>query len=139
MMRLSSPSPEKMRMRKKFKVSVRVDAVEGLPSSLPGAGAAAAVEIEWCRRPSPMVVGALSFLVGRKKPERGVTPKGIVEEGLNVATARWGDGDQDNRFEKACRFRDSDLVAGPIDGFDSVRAGDVSFSVLYVSYYDFFH
>ncbi|XP_074587010.1 uncharacterized protein LOC141842922 [Curcuma longa] len=132
MMRLSPPSPENMRMRKKFKVCVRVDAVEGLPSALPGSGAAAAVEIEWRRRPSPMVVGALSFLVGRKKPERGVTSKRIVEEeGLNVAAARWGDGDQENRFEKVCRFRDSDLVAGPIDGLDSCRAWEVSFTVLY--------
>lgn len=134
MMRFSSPSQEKMRRRRKFKVAVSVEAVEGLPPALPEAGAASAVEFEWRRR-LPVVVGALSFLVGRKRPERGITSRRMVEAGLEFAAARWGDDDEASRIEKVCRFRDSDLVARPIYGFDSGRAWDVSFSVLYVSYY----
>ncbi|KAG6485157.1 uncharacterized protein LOC122012628 [Zingiber officinale] len=130
MMRFSSLSQEKMRRRRKFKVAVSVEAVEGLPPALPGAGAAAAVEFEWRRR-LPVVVGALSFLVGRKRAERGITSRRMVEAGLEFAAARWGDDDEASRFENVCRFRESDLVAGPIVGFDSGRAWNVSFSVLY--------
>lgn len=134
MMRFSSPSQEKMRRRRKFKVAVSVEAVEGLPPALPVAGAEAAIEFEWRRR-LPVVAGALSFLVGRKRAERGITSRRMVKAGSEFAAARWGDDDEASRFEKVCRFRESDLVVGPIDGFDSGRAWNVSFSVLYVSYY----
>ncbi|KAG6472371.1 hypothetical protein ZIOFF_069831 [Zingiber officinale] len=116
--------------KRKFKVTMSVEVVEGLPPILLGAGAKAVIEFEW-RRQLPVVVGVLSFLMGRKRTERGITSRRMVEVGLEFAAACWGDDDEASRFEKVCQFRESDLVVVPIDGFDSSIAWNVSFSVLY--------
>ncbi|CAL9081502.1 unnamed protein product [Musa textilis] len=110
------PAPTKARRRRrKCKVTVKVVGLEGLPP-LPGV---AAVEVGWRRPPK---VGALSYLMGRKRPARSVSSRRPVEDGWAV---RWDDDDESSRFENVCRLCDPNSVSGP--------AHDVSFSVLYGS------
>ncbi|CAL9202432.1 unnamed protein product [Musa hybrid cultivar] len=108
-------APTKAKRRRKCKVTVKVVGLEGL-LPLPGV---AAVEVGWRRPPK---VGALSYLVGRKRPARSVSSRRPVEDGWAV---RWDDDDESSRFENVCRLCDPNSVSGP--------AHDVSFSVLYGS------
>ncbi|RZR97202.1 hypothetical protein BHM03_00026330, partial [Ensete ventricosum] len=116
------PAPTKAKRRRKCKVTVKVVGLEGLPP-IPGV---AAVEVGWRRLPK--VGGALSYLMGRKRPARSVSSGRPVEDGWAV---RWDDDDESSRFENVCRLCDPNSVSG--------SAHDVSFSVLYEMSSDLFN
>ncbi|CAL9043960.1 uncharacterized protein LOC135673195 isoform X1 [Musa acuminata AAA Group] len=113
--RWAPPGPA--RRKRKCKVTVKVVGLEGLPP-LPGEGRVAAVEVRWRQ---PHKVGALAYLMGRKKQARSVSSRRpVVEDSWAV---RWDYDDEANRFENVCRLCDPESVADPVH--------DVSFSILY--------
>ncbi|RWW39829.1 hypothetical protein BHE74_00054803 [Ensete ventricosum] len=118
--RWAPPAPA--RRKRKCKVTVKVVGLEGLPP-LPGdGGRVAAVEVRWRQPPK---VGALAYLMGRKKQARSVSSRRPVME--DSWAVRWdrNDDDEANRFENVCRLCDPESVADPVY--------DVSFSILYPS------
>lgn len=115
--RWAPPAPA--RRKRKCKVTVKVVGLEGLPP-LPGEGRVAAVEVRWRQPPK---VGALAYLMGRKKQARSVSSRRPVME--DSWAVRWDHDDEANRFQNVCRLCDPESVADPVH--------DVSFSILYVS------
>uniref|UniRef100_A0A1D1YYK1 Argininosuccinate synthase n=1 Tax=Anthurium amnicola TaxID=1678845 RepID=A0A1D1YYK1_9ARAE len=124
-MRWSPWAPPAAGSKRKYRVKVKVERVDGLFPGSAGADAgggdgddplAVAVEIRW---KGPARSRGLSYLRGRRKPARCV----LVERTVADGAAEWGDGENAAAFDNVCGFSVADR-----DG--SFSAWDVSFHLL---------